>query len=280
MNMTVRYTFFAAALVALLALPVYAQGMMTPWDMDGDVDGDGMVGPTDVQQVVNQALGLSDEGPAAVNRLRRQFVVASPRASLALKPGITAEEAGACDTIGAAYNFPRQNARMLVKTGTTIYFRYDRNVEGVWYEGACGLLRTGLKLAWAPLPEVTIQVFPPEVDWQEAGEDQAEGRTCGPKVGTAAIYVAHAFAEAGDYVVRANATTVAVPEGELSTDVARCGAAYKSDNVYIHVRVIDDLPTPEELQWFEGGMVDPIFAEFGSLMRHNIDETLVVPEEE
>ncbi len=278
MKISTQYSLIALALCALVALPVYAQGTIGAWDIEGDVDGDGQVGPTDVQHVVNQALGLEDEGPSAVLRHRRQFIVASPRASLALKPGVTPDTAQACDTIGAVFNFPRRNGRMLVKTDTVIRFRYDRNVEGVWYQGACGLLRSVLRVAYIPIPpEGVADVNAEDLTWIPIGADKAEGRGCGPALGTAAIVVPYAFAEPGDYLVRANIATFAVPDNELAADVEFCGAAARRNNVYIHVRVIDALPTEEDLRWYAEEIPGPIHREYGELWGHETDDSVEVP---
>jgi len=280
MKITTQMSLIALAM-CIAALPIHAQSAMSPWDIEGDVDGDGEVGPTDVQHVVNQALGLSDEGLAAVNRYRRQFIVASPRASLALKPGVSPDAVEACETIGAVYNFPRSNARMLIRTNTAVRFRFDKNTEGVWYEGACGLLRTVLRVAYIAIPEEGLADVEAEgLTWIPIGEDKAEGRGCGPALGTAAIVVPYTFTQSGDYLVRACVATYAVPENELATDVAFCGAARRVDNVYIHVRVIDATPNEEQLQWYNDGLAGPIQNEFGELWRHGTDDSVDVPDTE
>jgi hypothetical protein len=274
MKASVKFSLIALALCALVALPVQAQGSMSPWDIEGDVDGDGVVGPTDVQHVVNQALGLSDEGPAAVNRNRRQFIVASPRASLALKPGGSADAAAACDTIGAAFNFPRQNCRMLVRTNTAVRFRFDKNTEGVWYEDACGLLSTALTVEYVAIPEEGIADPTDEtLVWSLIGEDQAGNEGCGPAIGTAAIAVPYIVTQVGEYLVRATVVTRAVPQSELADGAEACGTDTDTSLVYIHVRVIDGVPTAEQLQWYSDGLAGPIQNEFGQLWRHGMDDS-------
>jgi hypothetical protein len=280
MKISAQCSLIALALCAVMAMPCQAQGEMSPWDVEnGDLDGDGFVGPTDVQQVVNQALGMADEGPQAVNRNRRQFIVASPRASLALRPGVSPDQAEPCDTIGAVFNFPRRHGRMLVRTSTAVRFRYDKNVEGVWYDGACGLLRTRLVLDYTPIPADGVDISDlSNVEWAPIGEDKAEGRGCGPAIGTASIVVPYTFAHAGDFLVRARMATYAVPEHELAADVAFCGAAAKRNVVYIHVRVIGATPTEEQLRWYEQELAGPIHHEYGDLWQHGVDDTVKVPD--
>lgn len=270
---------FVIALAALAGAP--AQAQMSGWDIEGDVDGDGTVGPTDVQHVVNSALGLDERGPASVAQMRRQYVVASPRASLALKPGVTPDTAAECDTIGAVFNFPRRGGRMLVGLNAHVLFRFDRNTEGVWYEGASGLLGTALRVEYLQFdPDNPVDPTDSELEWTFIGRDGAEGLRTGPGIGTAAIGVPFIFPEVGDYLVRATVLTYAVPENEIPDDVAYCGAAGKRNRVLVHVKVIDGEPTQAQLEWAEEGHVGPVAEEFGLLWRHVLDEAVEPPAEE
>jgi hypothetical protein len=292
------------AIVAMV-IPTQAQDLSL-WDLETDVDGDGMVGPTDIQHVVNSALGLNDQGENAINLPLRKYIVASPRAALALHPLLDAtDEPVRCPAVGAVSNFPRRDSRMLVRQGTVIVFRYDRNVEGVWYDGACGLLRSNLEVEMRELRppqgegmgeggdpasgDPTQRVNGVEVDgagdeeviWTPIGHDGAEARTCGPAIGTAQIAVRHHFQEPGDYLVRAHITTAAIPANasDVLEDSANfCGAVRRHDRVLVHVRVVAHDPTNADHSWHEEHRAETVPDRYGNPMRHELDPTVELPE--
>lgn len=274
----------AATVITVAALSVSAEPL-NPWEINADVDNDGMIGPTDIQHVINGALGLSDRGADAVDRPLRQYVVASPRASLALLPNATGITTQPCTIIGAASNFPRPNGRLLVRTDTAIAFRYDRNVEGVWHDGACGLMRSALVVEIQRLQEID-GTFPRLQDldedaWVPLGRDGAEGSGCGPALGTANIGVRHLFESAGDFIVRCTITTVAIPEGEIvaSDETPEfCGAKRTTDHVFTHVRVVDHRADSDDLRWQNENDSNGISANFGRRLEDAVDTDVALPE--
>ncbi|MCF6285740.1 MAG: hypothetical protein L3K26_11170 [Candidatus Hydrogenedentes bacterium] len=287
------HLIFSMALVLSLGLALapstWAQGMMNPFDINADVDNDGVVGPTDIQHVINNALGLNDRGPDAVDRPLRHYIVASPRASLSLLPGTGPDSTEACTTVGAATNFARRHGRLLVRKNTGIAFRFDRNVEGVWHRDACGLLRSELIVEGIRLPEPVEGVDPAnapellagdELDWVLIGRDGAEGRTCGPAIGTANVAVRHLFADAGDFVVRCTIRTFAVPQGEIVVDGEApefCGAARAVSRVFTHVRVVDHRADDADLQWQTDNDPTALGNDFGIRLENEPDSTIALP---
>jgi len=287
-------SFFATGF--LLALSASAQED-NPWNLNADVDNDGLVGPTDIQHVVNGALGFDDRGPDAVNLPVRQYIVASPRVALSLNP--QTEDAGAaCGTLGAAYNFPRDNGRMLLRQGTLLFVRFDRNIEGVWYENACGLLGSRLTLEARRLvaaegegeeegegegegengPRRPDQAAEGEgegegeigEDWTLVGVDGARANLCGPAFATANIGVRQRFLIPGDYLLRATIESVALPQSEVAEESEVCGGARAVDEVLLHVRVIGREPRQEDHEWQEQGRPDEVPWRYG--LRLNQDE--------
>ena len=259
-------------LVVLAAAPLaLAQGGDDPFEINGDIDNDGMVGPTDIQHVINGALGLNDEGPGAVDRPLRQYIVASPRVSLAPRPGAE-DPAGECGTIGAATNFQRGNGRLLVRVGRGIAFRFDRNVEGVWHENACGILRSSLTVHIRPIdPETEPSEVPEEEGWILVGRDLAEARRCGPALGTANIVVRKLFEEPGEYLVRSTIRSAAIPEGEIVAEGETpnfCGGTRDIDVVFTRVRVIDRDASGDDVEWQEENNSPTVGGEFGDRLEN------------
>lgn len=272
--MSIKMSFPRAAslflLLGLLVAPVaIAQGGEggDPFEINGDVDNDGMVGPTDIQHVINGALGLEEQGPEAVNRELRQYIVASPRVSLAPRPGAEGAPEAECSVVGAATNFERPNGRLLVRAGRGIVFRFDRNVEGVWHDNACGLLRTALSVEIRPIqPDADPEVEPENVEWRLIGRDDAGALRCGPAIGVANIGVRHLFVEPGDYVVRCTVVSRAIPENEIVPEGETpnfCGAARDLDVVLIHVRVVDREVNPDDINWEVDGNSATVGTRFG-----------------
>ncbi len=302
----VRYTYCLIACVAL-SLTTSAQDLDL-WDINVDVDRDGIVGPTDIQQVINGALGIRDSGPDALQLPVRQYVVASPRAALArVRPRDVTDDK--CATQGAVFNFARPRGRILARQGTMVIFRYDRNTEGVWYDGACGLMRSELNVAMrrANFPhgeldrpdDPTGELDRPdgttgekqldgdgpneEPVWIRIGHDGAESRQCGPAVTTANIGVRYLFGQPGDYLVRATIRSAAIPEQHTSVPVhiasdAPCGVAHRSDVVYVAVRIISPNDVNTDFQWQEFGQADEVHHVFGDIFRHELDPDVVLPE--
>ncbi|MBX3179704.1 MAG: hypothetical protein KF886_20310 [Candidatus Hydrogenedentes bacterium] len=271
----------ATALVLLLALCMAPLAMAQdgdPFEIIGDVDNDGIIGPTDIQHVINGALGLNDEGPEAINRPLRQYIVASPRASLAPRPG---PSGGECDVVGAATNFHRENGRLLVRAGTGIAFRFDRNVEGVWHGDACGLIRSELVLHIRRLePGTAPGAAVPENSWEPLGRDGAAHRLCGPAVATANIGVRRLFETPGDFVVRSTIRTFAIPESEVVEEGERprfCGAARDVDVVFTHVRVVDQDATEDQFRWQVDNDSPTIGRRFGDRLQNGEGEDVALP---
>ncbi len=292
----VSYTFCLIACVAL-SLTAYAQDLDL-WDINVDVDRDGIVGPTDIQQVINGALGIRDSGPDALQLPVRQYVVASPRAALArVRPRDVTDDK--CATQGAVFNFARPRGRILARQGTMVIFRYDRNTEGVWYDGACGLMRSELNVEMRrasfpheeqdrpddPTGEKQLNGDGPDEEpvWIPLGHDGAEGRGCGPAVATANIGVRHLFEEPGDYLVRATIRTAAIPEQHTTDQVrdasdAACGVAHRMNRVFVAVRIVSPDDVTTDFQWQELGQADEVHHVFGDSLRHELDPDVVLPE--
>jgi hypothetical protein len=296
--------YWALCLTAVLTLAIapatWAQGD-NPFEVNADVDNDGVVGPTDIQRVINDALGLNDRGPDAIDLPLRQYIVASPRASLSLLPGSVAGEADTCETVGAATNFPRRNGRLLVRKNTGIAFRYDRNVEGVWHKDACGLLRSELVVEIQPIPPRDPdgegddtepepntdvlgasgdQIGNPDAPWHLIGRDGAAGRTCGPAIGTANIGVRHLFGQAGDFLVRSTIRTFAIPEGEIvaeGDEANFCGAVRAVNRVFTHVRVVDRRADDGDLNWQTDDESGAVGSNFGTRLDNEPDATVELP---
>lgn len=289
-NQRPLYHLCMALALALLLAPVTWAQDSDPWEINADIDNDGVVGPTDIQHVINDALGLNDRGADAVDLPLRQYVVASPRASLSLLPGGAANGTEGCDTVGAASNFPRRNGRLLVRNNTGIVFRYDRNVEGVWHDDACGLLRSELIVHIQRLPEptegednttdVTAKMVDEESAWRPLGRDGAAGRGCGPAVGTANIGVRHLFDVPGDYLVRSTIRTFAIPEREIveaGEAASFCGAARDVDVVLTHVRVVPRRATDADLNWQTDDDANTVGARFGTRLEKEPESTVELP---
>jgi len=216
---------------------------------DVDVDRDGRVGAVDVQRVINGALGIgqSDEFVRPGQALRmpvRRYVVATPRASLAVVEANTVDSL-CCQTVGAAYNFPARDARLLARRGTMLILLLGPDLEGVWYDQACGVLGT----------QMVVEMLDPnstQETWVEIGRRGARGRRCGPSIGKALIGLRHRFVEPGEYLLRAKVTTLAIPYNEAAPDVVDetdpC-AVVAYDEVYVQVRVLDVAPTQEDVEW-------------------------------
>jgi len=254
-------------LMCVLLAATAGARQIEPWEIDADVDGDGRVAATDVQHVINRALGVTIEATEAVGLPIWWYVVASPRASLtACSVYSTKYDV----TVGAAHNFPREDGRLLVRQGSKVDFRLDRNIEGVWYEGACGILCTQLVVEMQDAEGVTET-------WAEIGTDGAGAHRCGPQIGRADVTVHHRFNEAGRYLVRATVRTAAIPldtivEAATAADPSMlysC-AAVERDEVYVTVHVLAPAvePLPEEIDWLE--IPEPALHRWREMMPHDL----------
>lgn len=283
MKTSSKIWFSSLALLLALVVAPLAVAQDDPFEINGDVDNDGMVGPTDIQHVINDALGLNERGPDAVNRPLRQYIVASPRASLALRPGASGEPNEPCDVVGAATNFQRRHGRLLVRKNTGILFRFDRNVEGVWHDDACGLLRSQLIVQIRPVPtdsSINEELGNQETGWETIGRDGAFARTCGPAVATANIGVRHRFEQAGDFLVRSIIRTWAIPESEVVAEgepAEFCGAARDVDIVLTRIRVVDRDATPDDIGWQTNDESPAIGREFGDRMENGEGDAVELP---
>lgn len=280
MNSFKNYGLRGAALLALIAgaSGAFAQAD-DQWAINGDVDNDGIVGPTDIQHVINDALGLNEQGEDALRRPLRHYVVASPRVSLALRPGANPEAPEPCDVVGAATNFQRENGRLVVRKDTGIAFRFDRNLEGVWHDRACGTLRTSLTVEVRPVenPEAeegAAEGEGEEPEWRLVGRDIAAGHACGSAIGTADIAVRSRFEHVGHFMVRCTIRSAALPASETPDERNECGVARDVDTVLILVRVVDHDEVNEDLEWQTENDPASVGSRFGNPLD---DET---PEEE
>jgi len=265
--MDTRKSFLSfCVLFGLVAALAWAQNDPPLRAPQVDVDEDGSVNAIDVQQVINGALGLGETGletPRQAVRLPvRRYVVAAPRGTVAVPSSLPvldpiagaldeAPEQACCPIVGAAYNFPRGNGRILVRRGTIVIFLLGRNAEAVWYDKACGAIATRLRVEMKPFDGNDSQ-------WILIGEDGAGAKRCGPSVGRAKVGVRHRFTEPGLYLVRASVATWAIPLQVVTPEAiddeatALLGCAGRAFNeVYTVVRVIapDAEPQPEELDW-------------------------------
>jgi hypothetical protein len=194
--------------------------------------------------------------PVPVPQPRKIYYnVASPRVALANQPPLMTPTADAleaefapvpyCRTIGAACNFARGDGRLLVRKGTHIFVKLAGDIEGVWYEKACGYLGAVIAL--------DIQ-RPGSNEWVTLGQDSRVGKRCGPAVGTARnIGVVFEANRPGEYLLRARIISFALPLGptleepDNLRDLLPCGDV-ASDEVFIKVRVIERMVI-EDLRW-------------------------------
>ncbi|MBI4556014.1 MAG: hypothetical protein HY706_00395 [Candidatus Hydrogenedentes bacterium] len=253
-----------------------------------DTDQDGSVNATDVQQVINGALGIQRTATDAVKHPFRRYVMAAPRASLApAKPdaeepppvtvgsALIEETLTQCATIGAAYNFARKHGRMAVRTGARVVFLLGRESEGVWYDGACGRLSTHLAVFMRERDAA-------EDSWVFLGQDGAEDVRCGPSIGRAKVGIGHLFEQPGDYLVRGIIRTRAVPvERVVSGDteeivpLLECGD-FARDEVFVLVHVFEGEPSPEDIASEE--IPEPVGDDFGEPVP-SIDPNAPLPED-
>ena len=177
-------------------------------------------------------------------------VVASPRVAVAPHPNnhpVTSldEWQRCCRTIGAAYNFPRPPRRMLVKPGTHVFVQLGNDIEGVWYDGACGWLGAFINL----------DVFNDTTQrWEPVGTNYRTAKACGPNWGTAAnMGVRFPVGDSGTYLLRARVISFALPlRRDLSFDryLYACRDV-EVDYIFTQVRVVED-PTDDDIDWEAG----------------------------
>lgn len=280
MNTFMKYCLHGATALVLLAgaSGAFAQGD-DQWAINGDVDNDGIVGPTDIQHVINDALGLNEQGEDALRLPLRHYIVASPRVSLALRPGANPEAPEPCDVAGAATNFQRENGRLVVRKDTAIAFRFDRNLEGVWHDRACGTLRTSLtvEIRRVENPEAEEGAAEgkgegEEPEWHLVGRDIAAGNACGPAIGTADIAVRRRFEEVGHYMVRCTIRSAALPASDTPDERNECGVARDVDTVMVLVRVVDHEEVNDDIEWQTENDPATVGSRFGNPMDDESEE--------
>lgn len=195
-------------------------------------------------------------------------VVAAPRVSVARLPGALRPQAeedateeeplneGAerkpCEIIGAAQNFARPPARMVVPLGTLVVFQTGPDTEGVWYEDACGWLGVYLRVS---ARRVRTDA------WHGIGRAYQAKRECGPALGHSdGLQVAWEPERTGTYQVRSHVVSFAQP---LRSDLvlrrvdARCRDVDVAEVMTV-VRVVETV-TPEDLAWAEGAEPEATF---------------------
>jgi len=264
-NKTKRVLTMAGLVMALSVAATATAQDIDLWGPDVDMDRDGIVGVTDVQQVINTALGVNASEIEEANRPVRRYTVASPRASLAPLPPCPAG-VDCLRVIGAVYNFPQDDGRLVVRAGSVIAFGLDRTLEGVWYEDACGFLGTQLAL------EIR-EDGAADSTWVEIGRDGAAADRCGPCVGKARVEVRHQFRGVGEYLVRARIWTCAIPGPDDPTEptdpsVRPAGSADAYDEVYVLVRVIPRQVQRDDVEWEV--IPDPVMRQHGQAMPHEL----------
>ena len=182
----------------------------------------------------------------------RERIVASPRLSVATRPHLSAVDDAAEDTLsdaaldlrrcrafGAAYNFPRRDAHMVVREGTRIDFVID-DIEAVVFEKTCGWLALYYR----------VDVQGDDGNWRNVDTYFRHVRFCGPRVASAVDIGIPVRLPAGEYAVRARVQTYAIPLGpNLAYDrnLFKC-ADVASDVIYTKVRVVAT-PSIDDISW-------------------------------
>ena len=187
-------------------------------------------------------------------------VVASPRLGIARVPKHgpiiqPADDAIApvsphCKVIGAAENFPGKNRRLLVRLGSKIVFRLDRNSEAVIFDRACGLVAASALLQqWTPPGPGSIS---DEAHyWTTIDRNRAYARGCGPMTITGDCPVGVKPDRVGEYRYRVCLTTYAfpmTPTFEYNSNNLGCHGI-SEDCIKFKVRVVGIVPTPSDLEW-------------------------------
>jgi hypothetical protein len=145
--------------------------------------------------------------------------------------------------IGAAENFARPPARMVVPLGTPVVFRLGPETEGVWYDGACGWLGAGLY--------VSARLGTGE--WHRVGRAFDVARECGPALGHAdGPRVVWEAPRPGQYLVHAQVFSLAQPlRPDLGYERSYLyNRALDISTVRTQVRVVRTV-TPDDLAWAE-----------------------------
>lgn len=188
--------------------------------------------------------------------------IASPRVSVAthpnlVQPTVDAVEANrCCRQIGAAFNFARRDARMVIRQGTTVDFSIPR-AEGVVYEKSCG---------WLAL-YVRLDVQDANGHWRFLDNYFRHVRVSGPHIAHAEdIAIPYRPREPGQYLVRATIVTYAIPVApDLALDRSKMRCAdIARDTVLTSIRVVGR-PTPADLEWEAAEPVELIDDRVGEL---------------
>ena len=186
----------------------------------------------------------------------RAYVVASPRAALMARPMVDREDTGGpiigdkdgtiipvgpCLTTGAAHNFARDDARILVRPGAILDVQMAPHAEGVWYENTEGWLGTFLMVE---------RLDPESGEWTVIGRDGARDRRRGPSIGTTdLIHVPVEVDQPGDHHLRARMWTFAIPNCPSPLAHLRTCGDVDRTAVDIILRVLDGPPTPADMEW-------------------------------
>ncbi len=154
--------------------------------------------------------------------------------------------------IGAAENFPGRNRRLLVRLGSKIVFRLDRNSEAVIFDRACGLVAASALLQqWTPPGPGSIS---DEAHyWTTIDSNRAYARACGPVTITGDCPVGVKPDRVGEYRYRVCLTTYAfpmTPTFEYDSNNLGCHGI-SEDCIKFKVRVVGIVPTPADLEWLE-----------------------------
>ncbi len=201
-----------------------------------------------------------------IQQTARRYVMASPRATL-ITPQVVASSSIPY-RIGAAENFPRDFGTLRVRPGRHVVFGLSKNIEGVWYESANGVLGTQFTLQLCRYCKVTCACPNDVMDlptadeiesdasaklipahWVTIGSDGARALRRGPSLGSADVGVPVRFLRPGVYWLRGIVTTYAEPvypdPNIYDTPVPTPLGDKDQDTIYVRVIVVDwseDLP--------------------------------------
>jgi len=218
-------------------------------------------GPVSARRAIDRTAAVGQAPgpqPAIVN-----YMVASPRATLATTPPLSAEvddvaEVTPYRTLGAACNFARPSGQTVtVREGTTVFVGIKPEAEGVWYERASG---------WLGAIIIVEIAHPRQPDrWYTLGRDGAAALRIGPSIGVAGrkIGVKARITRPGRYLMRARLYTYALPvpltdEAPTRDDLRPYGDV-DMDTVNFMLRVVginDPAPAPEAYEPVEKQPLD------------------------
>ena len=184
----------------------------------------------------------------------RNYVVASPRISLQTHPRIPdlSPTLDRCRVVGAAHNFHRESARLVMLRDQKLFVKLDDETEGVWHPKSCGFLGAGLFM---------YQYDFYNQGWRKLGHDMRYARSCGPNKGQGTdIGVFFKASRVGTHILNARAISFALPtdpnEPENIRKWLKCGDIDISRS-YIVVWVVDSIE-PHHRDWEAFRDVEPI----------------------